>query len=253
LIPPKALFCWSGGKDSSYCLYKVLKEREYDVRYLLTTVNDTVKRVSMHGIREELADVQAKSLGIPLIKVRLGQASYEEYEEQMDAALEKAKAEGIDHVIFGDIFLEDIKAYREKNLKKKGMAAVFPLWKKNTGALLSEFVQLGFKTIICCVNEACLDKSWVGKILDADTIRELPAHIDPCGENGEYHTFCYEGPLFKEKIQFTTGEKVYKSLEVPAESSATSRFWFIDLIPALPEKERAAQQNNKNSTDLINF
>ena len=236
---PKAIFCWSGGKDSSYCLYKVLSENIFDVNYLLTTINDTFKRISMHGVREELLDIQCESVGIPLLKVRVSEGTNDEYEKQMEAVLLQAKSEGIDTVIFGDIFLEDLRTYREANLAKVGMKAIFPLWKMDTSTLIKDFIDLQFKTIVCCTNDGYLGDEWTGREIDKSFVEQLPADVDPCGENGEYHTFCFAGPLFKKKIDFTIGEKIYKALEVKTDTdctlpgnNATKGFWFCDLIPA---------------------
>ncbi len=238
LQKPRAIFSWSGGKDSAYCLYNVLTENVFDVKYLLTTVNATFKRVSMHGVREELLNQQADAIGIPLIKVEVREGTNAEYEEQMEVLLLKAKAEGIEYVIFGDIFLEDLRAYREANLAKVNMKAVFPLWKQNTTELINGFMSKGFKTITCCINDGYLNEAAVGKEIDKEFLKTLPAHVDPCGENGEYHTFCYAGPVFKKSIPFTIGEKVYKPLELKlsdesdsTEAVVTKGFWFVDLIP----------------------
>lgn len=235
----KAIFCWSGGKDSSYCLHKVLSEQIYDVKYLLTTVNDTFKRISMHGVREELLHLQAESIGLPLLKVGISEGTNEEYEKQMEKVLLQAKAEGIEHVIFGDIFLEDLKLYRETNLAKVGMKAVFPLWKTDTTDLINDFIKQNFKTITCCTNDGYLGEEWVGREIDNSFIKQLPKNVDPCGENGEYHTFCFEGPIFKTKIDFIVGEKVYKSLEIKTDDTCTlpgnittKGFWFCDLLTA---------------------
>lgn len=235
---PKAIFCWSGGKDSSYCLHKVLTEKLFDVKYLLTTVNDKFKRISMHGVREELLDNQAESIGIPLLKVRVTEGKNNEYEKQMETVLLKAKSEGINNVIFGDIFLEDLRAYRENNLAKLGMKGVFPLWKMDTTNLMNDFISRQFKAVICCTNDGYLGEEWVGREIYKSFIEQLPVNDDPCGENGEYHTFCYDAPLFKKKIDFTIGEKVYKPLEIktenvcPLPTNVTIKgFWFCDLIP----------------------
>lgn len=237
MIKKKAIFCWSGGKDSSLALYKILQSGEWDVRYLLCTLNGIHRRISMHGVREELVDAQAHSIAIPLIKVFTYEASNVEYEQQMEVALLKAKSEGIEHVIFGDIFLEDLRVYRENNLAKIGMTAVFPLWKNDTKELVNEFLALGFKTITCCVNDALLGEEHVGQMIDADFINALPANVDPCGENGEFHTFCFDGPIFKDAVSFTKGKKVYRPLEVkegdcPVSNSAnkTKGFWYCELI-----------------------
>ena len=233
---PKAIFCWSGGKDSAYCLHKVLSERMYDVRYLLTTVNDNYKRISMHGVREELLAQQVASIGIDSLIVSVSEGTNAEYERQMEVVLLKAKGEGINHVIFGDIFLEDLRAYREKNLNKVGMQGVFPLWKMDTKWLIRDFIDKGFRTVTCCVNDEFLDDTWVGREIDTAFVESLPEKVDACGENGEFHTFCYAGPLFKNEIKFDIGEKVYKALEVKTDDTCTSSsntkgFWFCDLIP----------------------
>ena len=235
---PKAIFCWSGGKDSSYCLHKVLTEQLFDVRYLLTTINRNFKRISMHGVREELLDNQVKSIGIPLLKVSVSEGTNDEYEKKMETVLLKAKSEGIDVVIFGDIFLEDLRIYRENNLAKVGMKGVFPLWKMDTTILINDFISKQFKAVVCCTNDGYLGEEWVGKEIDKSFIKQLPAIVDPCGENGEYHTFCYDGPLFKQKISFTIGENVYKALEIKTgnectlpTNTTTKGFWFCDLLP----------------------
>ena len=236
MTKPKAIFSWSGGKDSSYCLHKVLSENLFDVCYLLTTVNANFKRVSMHGVREELLAKQAESIGIPLLKVLVSEGTNSEYEQQMEALLLNAKSEGIEYVIFGDIFLEDLRTYRENNLAKVNMKAVFPLWKLDTTVLIHDFLKQEFKTITCCVNDGYLDATWVGKEIDDTFVKELPIHADPCGENGEYHSFCYQGPIFKKQIQFTIGEKIYKPLEIKttddvcSSNVVTKGFWFVDLI-----------------------
>lgn len=234
----KAVFCWSGGKDSAYCLNKVINENLYEVKYLLTTVSDPYKRISMHGVREELLDMQAAAIGIPLIKIRLSEATNHDYEKQMETTLLKAKSEGIEYVIFGDIFLEDLRQYRETNLAKINMKAMFPLWKQNTSELLRNFVEEGFKTVVCCTNDGFLGEEWAGKEIDAEFADRLPANVDPCGENGEYHTFCYDGPLFRKKIEFETGEKIYRPLQIQTDDNCTlpankitQGFWYCDLLP----------------------
>jgi uncharacterized protein (TIGR00290 family) len=235
---PKAIFCWSGGKDSAYCLHKVLSEKLIDVKYLLTTINDEFNRISMHGVREGLLDKQVEAIGIPLLKVRVCAGTNDEYEKQMEAVLLKAKTEGIDQVIFGDIFLEDLRIYRENNLAKIGMKAIFPLWKKDTTFIINDFIKQGFKSITCCINDGYLTENWVGKEINETFIEELPANVDPCGENGEYHSFCYDGPIFKNKIKFTGGETVYKALQLKTDDECTlaanittKGFWFYDLTP----------------------
>ena len=157
-----AVFCWSGGKDSALCLYRVLQEKKYDVKFLITTVSEQFRRISMHGVKEELLDSQARSLGIPLIKIYVSEGTNVEYERKMEEALLNLKSKGIEEVIFGDIFLDELRRYREANLSKVGMKGVFPLWKQNTAALLADFISLKFKTVICCTNDAYLGEDWVG-------------------------------------------------------------------------------------------
>lgn len=231
----KAIFCWSGGKDSALALYKIIQEDKYEIVALLTTLNETYKRVSMHGVMEELLIKQAESIGLPLIRMYVSEGTNSEYEKNMETLLLEFKEQGVSKVIFGDIFLEDLRAYRENNLSKVGLTAEFPLWKKNTKDLINEFFELGFKTVICCANDAFLGEGSAGMEITPAFIRELPANIDPCGENGEYHTFCYEGPVFKKKIKFKVGEKVYKPLEIKTNENKneilTKGFWFAELIP----------------------
>ena len=230
-----AILCWSGGKDSSLCLHEVWEEGIYDVRYLLTTINENYQRISMHGVREELLDIQIHEIGIPVIKMYVREGNNQEYERNMEAVLLKAKSEGIEHVIFGDIFLEDLRMYRENNLSKVGMTGVFPLWKMNTTELIDRFISLGFKTVLCCINDRYLGEDFIGREIGTDFIKTLPANVDPCGENGEFHTFCFAGPIFKNRIAFSLGEKTFKPLEIKKDSSVlseTTGFWYCDLLPA---------------------
>ena len=193
------IFSWSGGKDSTLCLHSILNNSAYEVCYLLTSINGNLKRVSMHGIHESLIEAQAQSIGIPLKKVYVYEANNEEYEKQMSNILNEAKLEGINTVIFGDIFLADLRIYREANLAKLNMKAVFPLWELNTSNLIKEFINLEYKTIVCCGNDAYLKKEQVGKLIDLNYINQLESDIDPCGENGEYHTFAMKA-LFLRRL-----------------------------------------------------
>ena len=234
-----AIMSWSGGKDSSYALYRLLQEDIYDVKYLLSTFNGNYKRLSMHGVREELIEAQAKSIGIPLLKAYVYEASNEEYEKQMETILLQAKAENIHHVIFGDIFLEDLRRYREQKMAVLNMHCIFPVWKTDTAWLINDFIAKEFKTIVCCVNDGYLDESWCGRMIDASFVKELPSTVDACGENGEFHTYCFEGPIFKTAINITKGENTYKALEIkttdhPATTQGivTKGFWFCDLLLA---------------------
>jgi uncharacterized protein (TIGR00290 family) len=234
----KALFCWSGGKDSAMALYQVLQEKEYEVVSLLTTLNSNFKRISMHGVQETLLEKQVSAIGLPLLKVYVSEGTNTEYEQAMERLLLEQKAKGVTTVIFGDIFLEDLRAYREKNLKKVGLKALFPLWKKNTTDLMTYFFAHHFKTITCCVNDAYLGEAHVGVEITKDWIEQLPPPVDPCGENGEFHTFCYDGPVFKGPVPFSTGEKIYRPLEIKMDggdecpgSVVTKGFWYCDLVP----------------------
>lgn len=234
-MKPKAVFNWSSGKDSAFALYKIIQEDQYEVTTLLTSINKEFQRISMHGVHVSLLENQAKSLNLPLIKMELPkEPSMEEYREIMNKTMAEIQAMGITQSIFGDIFLEDLRKYREDQLKAIGMKAVFPLWKKNTTDLIHEFLDLGFKTIVTCVNETYLDKSFAGRIIDKDFIRELPKNVDPCGENGEFHTFTFYGPVFKESVKFEIGETVKKTYPKPKanpeEKDGEYVFWFCDLI-----------------------
>ena len=229
-----AVFCWSGGKDSALCLYRVLQEKKYDVKFLITTVSEQFRRISMHGVKEELLDSQARSLGIPLIKIYVSEGTNVEYERKMEEALLNLKSKGIEEVIFGDIFLDELRRYREANLSKVGMKGVFPLWKQNTAALLADFISLKFKTVICCTNDAYLGEDWVGRIIDEKLALSIPDTVDPCGENGEYHTFCFDGPVFESPINILIGEKIYKPLVIKTTHGCK--------MPALQLKETISEQ-----------
>lgn len=232
-----AIFSWSGGKDSSYALHKVLQEGVYDVKYLLSTINGNYKRLSMHGVREELIEAQADSIGIQLLKVYVYEASNLEYEKQMETILLQAKDENINYIIFGDIFLEDLRQYREQKMASLNMQCVFPIWKTDTKWMINDFITKGFKTIICCINDGYLNESWCGRMIDILFIKELPPTVDACGENGEFHSYCFEGPIFKKKINIVSGELTYKLLEIklanhltPIKDVDTKGFWFCDLL-----------------------
>ncbi len=227
---PKAVFCWSGGKDSSLALYRTIIEDRFEVTTLLTTLNQNHLRISMHGIREELLDMQAEALQLPLEKVWVKEGSNDEYEKLMEEKLLQLKTGGVTHVLFGDIFLEDLRTYRENNLSKIGLKAEFPLWNNDTSLLINEFLDLGFETITCCISSRHLTEDFVGKKIDANFILRLPREVDPCGENGEFHTFCYNGPVFSHKIEFRTGEKIFRPLS-DFGVTGDDGFWFIDLLP----------------------
>lgn len=239
----KAYFNWSTGKDSAMALYQCLQDKELTISGLLTTINEGYDRVSMHGIRRSLLHKQAESIGLPLFEVLLPEVpTMESYEFALRSQLDERIKQGDTISIFGDIFLEDLRKYREDKLAEIGLKAHFPLWKKNTNTLARELIDLGFKAIVVCVNEAYLDESYLGRVIDHDFIVSLPTNVDPCGENGEYHTFVFDGPIFKEPIPFELGEKVYRTYQVAkqieddtaydcaTENEITTGFWYLDLM-----------------------
>ncbi|RPI17901.1 MAG: diphthine--ammonia ligase [Ignavibacteriae bacterium] len=231
----KAVLNWSGGKDSSLSLYKVLKDKRYDVCSLLTTINDEFNRVSMHGVRTELLEAQAKAIGIPLTKIMLPEVSdIETYNNVMFKTMDNFRKQFIYTSIFGDIFLEDLRKYREEQLAKLKISAYFPLWKKSTKSLVKEFIDLGFKAVVVCVNEKYLDKSFAGRIIDESFLNDLPANVDPCGENGEYHSFVFAGPIFQKPVNYKLGEITYRHYTDPTNGQSSlsfdTGFWYCDLM-----------------------
>ncbi|MCT4237277.1 diphthine--ammonia ligase [Elizabethkingia anophelis] len=208
----KVLMNWSGGKDSAMALYNILNNKNYKVEGLLTSVNAANQRISMHGVSGEMLVKQAESIGLPLTKINLPEASdMTAYENIMEQTLSTFTEQGIETSVFGDIFLEDLRKYREQQLEKIGWKAVFPLWKKDTRNLVYEFLELGFRTRICCINKQYLDSDFLGCDLDEYLIDKLPENVDPCGENGEFHTFVYAGPVFQNNLSIKNGERVEKS------------------------------------------
>lgn len=210
----KVVFSWSGGKDSAMALYELRKDTRYQVVALLASVAQQYRRISHHGVREELLERQAAAIGLPLDRVYLPTSSShpctnEVYERIMEQAMLKHKAAGIQCVAFGDIFLRDLRQYRENNLGRFGMQGVFPLWQRNTTDLVRIFVALGFRAYICCV-EGKLGRRFAGRAIDAALIRDLPPGVDPCGEYGEYHTFVYDGPIFKKPVRVKVGPIVMR-------------------------------------------
>lgn len=228
----KTYFNWSSGKDSALALYHLLQDERYAIDELVTTVNSHYNRVSMHGLRKELLVAQTNAIDIKSSLIELPEhPSMAVYEKRMTEAVTKLKTNGFTHCAFGDIFLEDLKLYRETQLKSLNIKAVFPIWKRDTKALINEFLELGFKTVIVCANAKYFDEDFVGKIIDKDFIKSLPKNVDPCGENGEFHTFCFDGPIFNKPIPFKIGEKVYREYDAPDNSNTKTGFWYCDLIP----------------------
>jgi len=239
--PAKAYMNWSGGKDSALCLYHVLQDKRYHTDCLLTSVNATHNRISMHGVRRSLLELQAASIGLPLHTLELpDQPGMQEYEAVMAKSVLELKAAGYAHAVFGDIFLEDLKQYRETKLQALAIDCIFPLWKRSTKELMQEFLALGFKAIVVCVNEKYLDKSFCGRLIDESFVRDLPPQVDICGENGEYHSFVFDGPVFSHPVPFTRGEMVQKHYAAPQNAQDTCNpmnnassygFYFCDLLP----------------------
>jgi uncharacterized protein (TIGR00290 family) len=217
----KLLLAWSGGKDSALALYELRKLPDVEIAALLTTVTEGYDRISMHGVRRKLLIEQAEALNLPLEEILIPQkCSNEIYEEQMRQALEKFRSEGISGAAFGDLFLRDIRSYRENRMSLIGMEALFPLWDKNTNDLAYEFIRLGFRAIVVCVDTEVLSGDFAGRDYDLDFIRDLPSGIDPCGENGEFHTFVYDGPIFGRPVEVQKGERVLRD----------NRFSYCDLV-----------------------
>ena len=225
--PEPILFCWSGGKDSVLALHALLRQGDVRVSALLTTVTEGYDRISMHGVRRELLRRQAESLRLPLHEVFIPpKCGNPIYEARMEEALLLYREQGIRRVTFGDIFLEDLRVYREKNLARVEMQALFPLWRRDTRELIREFHAFGFRAVAACIDPKVLDASFAGRELDASFFADLPPGVDPCGENGEFHTFVFDGPIFARPVEFTVGEVVQRD-----------SFVFCDLLPGKFQKE----------------
>jgi uncharacterized protein (TIGR00290 family) len=226
--PEPILFCWSGGKDSAMALHTLLQQNQFRVVTLLTTVTETYDRIAMHGVRRELLQRQAESIGLPLHEVLIPpQCVNPIYEARMEEALRLFFGQGIRRVAFGDIFLEDLRAYREKNVARIGMTAMFPIWKRDTRELIRHFHDQHFRAIAACIDTKVLDSSFAGRELDDSFFRDLPPSADPCGENGEFHTFVFDGPIFRSPIPIRTGEIVNRD-----------GFVFCDLLPQMEETKK---------------
>jgi len=220
-MPEPILFCWSGGKDSAMALHALQQSPDVQIVALLTTVTETYDRISMHGVRRELLLLQAQSIGIPLHEVRIPpQCVNPLYEQRMEEALRIHYLQGVRSVAFGDIFLEDLRAYRERNLARIGMTAIFPIWKRDTRELIRHFHSHKFRAVTACIDPKILPHTFAGRELDDGFFRDLPPQADPCGENGEFHTFAFDGPIFRHAIPFRAGEVIERDA-----------FVFCDLLP----------------------
>jgi uncharacterized protein (TIGR00290 family) len=218
----RAVVCWSSGKDSAFALHAARQQGALEVVAILTTLNGDAERVSMHGVRETLLDAQARMLALPCLKVPLpAECANDVYEREMGRACERLLADGVTHMIFGDLFLADIRAYRERMLADTGITPVFPLWGRDTAALAAEMVASGVRAHLSCIDTRQLDRGFAGRAFDESLLAELPTDVDPCGENGEFHTFCHAAPVFAREIPVRTGE-----------THEADGFLFTDLVPA---------------------
>ena len=241
----KVVLSWSGGKDSAMALYELRRSERYEVVSLLTTVAAEYDRVSHHGVRAQLLETQAEAVGLPLQKLSIStQSSHpcrtddndgvmQEYERLMTETLLRYKAAGVTVVAFGDIFLQNLRVYRERNLARVGMKAIFPIWQRSTDELVQTFLALGFKAYLTCVDAAKLGEAFAGRALDHRCIQDLPAGVDPCGEHGEYHSFVFDGPIFHEPVRVRVGEVVQRDVR-----------FFADLLPADIVEEESIRVSN---------
>ena len=220
----KILFTWSGGKDSALALYELQKSRQFEIAALITTVTTDYDRISMHGVRNVLLKQQVESLGLPLETIQISkESSNQEYEAKISDIFKLYREKGVFSVAFGDIFLADLRKYREDNLAKVGLKGLFPLWKRDTEDLALKFIELGFKAVISCVDSEFLDRSFAGRAFDKKFLSDLPENVDPCGENGEFHSFVFDGPIFRDKILYEEGNIVLRD----------NRFYYCDLLPVV--------------------
>jgi uncharacterized protein (TIGR00290 family) len=218
---PKAFLSWSSGKDAAFALHEVRRLGSAEIVGVLTAINEAADRVQMHGVRHALLDRQIEAIGLPAVKLMLpSPCPNAMYEARMEEAFARLKAEGIRHLVYGDLFLEDIRAYRMKQMAAAGMWAIFPLWGRDTGELADAMISSGLEARICCVDTRRLDRAFAGRRYDADFLGDLPAGIDPCGENGEFHTVVTAGPIFAAPIATSVGEIVERD-----------GFAYADVVP----------------------
>ena len=231
----KAVFNWSGGKDSAHALWRAIRSGRYEIVALLTTVNRDTHRSTMHGIPMPLLEAQAESIGIPLQVVDLTpKGNMEDYAEAMSRAVEEFKARGVTHFIFGDIFLHDVRKYREQQLAPHGIEVVEPLWGQSSEEVMRDYLATGLKTVVVTTMADGLGAGAIGQVIDAGFVASLPAGTDPNGENGEYHTFCHDGPIFRSPVSFRLGEPFSESYDIRLDDGGTKTYtyWFADLREA---------------------
>ena len=225
-MPEPVLVAWSGGKDSALALRAVLADPTLSVEALLTTVTREYDRISVHGVRRSLLRAQVAALSLPLVEMEIpADCSNATYEESFAATLRAARERNdrVNRCVFGDLFLEDVRRYREERLTPLGWQGEFPLWGQDTASVARGFIDDGFRAVVVCVDLGVLAPSFSGREYDASFIADLPRDVDPCGENGEFHTFVYDGPLFRERVELTIGERVTRD----------ERFVYTDLVPAI--------------------
>ncbi|MBY6037998.1 diphthine--ammonia ligase [Fictibacillus nanhaiensis] len=229
----KIVVSFSGGKDSILALHRLQKSGKWEIESLLTTLTEDYDRTTMHGVRNSLLEMQAHSLGIPLRKVWIPKDCPNEiYQQRMGNAVNRILADGIAYIMFGDIFLEDVKVYREKMLEGIGLTPIFPIWGEDSKKLIDEFVKEGFKTVVCCVDAFTIDASFLGRVIDEPFINDYPVEHDVCGENGEFHTFVFDGPNFSYPIPYKLGEcRMVKDM-----FTGQDRFYFVDLLSVVSSK-----------------
>ena len=230
----KAVFNWSGGKDSAHALLKVMQTNEYEIVALLTTINRSTQLSTMHNIPIELLEAQSQRIGIPLKIVGLKpKGTMDDYQAAMKQVVEEYQAQGVTHFIYGDIFLHDIRKYREMQLEPYGIEVVEPLWGKTSQEVIDDFLATGLKTLVVTTMADGLGEQAIGRLIDESFIKGLPASCDPNGENGEYHTFCYDGPIYSSPVPFVLGTPFSKSFDIGMDDGTTQTFtyWFVDLRP----------------------
>lgn len=237
----KAVFHWSGGKDSALALFKVLQSQSFDIKELWTSLSAENERISMHGVRKSLLRQQAKQIGISLKEIYLKEEiKMSDYDALMAENYKDSRNRGLESHFFGDIHLEDLKIYRESQLQAQNLKGHFPLWQVDTKKVINEFIDLGFKAVVVCIDSRKLGKEFLGRKIDANFLKDLPEDVDPCGENGEFHSFVFDGPLFKNPIGFQMGEVVFKEYKISKEvkedcfktdlKTDVAGFWFCDLM-----------------------
>lgn len=233
----KISLSWSGGKDSAFTLWKLIHDKRYEVVGLHTTFGEDSRRVGMHGIHEALIEDQAAALGMRLDKIYYpASGDNVAYEKAMGEYLSGLAGEGVKHIAYGDILLEDLKKYREEKLSERGFVAVFPLWGSDTKALAASFIQAGFKTAICAADADKISKDWVGKDYGLAFLNQLSADVDPCGENGEFHSFCYAGPVFFRALNIRCKEVIKQFYDITLDNGEKDKkhYWFAELEKAIP-------------------